>query len=156
MNQSTDKENSLIDLKSELREFNIKLNQKYGATLNALNLKLEYSLKSTLSGHDQVTEMFAKEFNVPPEVTIQIFSYLSIPNLHKYLGASLEQLCVYVRKIGNENFKSQLMEIAGYKIKDDGSIEPFYEIVIFVNFSGAKIISLILTIGSSVNRFICN
>ena len=121
---------SLNNLKSELRI----LNEKYGATLEALNLKLEYSIKSTLSGHDQIMQIFSTEFNLPVEITVKILSYLSIDYLCKTLGANFDQLCVYVRNTGYEEVKSQLMKIGGYEIADDGSFKLIYKKdVILVN-----------------------
>ena len=97
-------------------------------------MKLEYSIKSTLSGHDQIMQIFSTEFNLPVELTIKILSNLSIPYLNKTLGANFDQLCVFVRNTGFLKCKSQLMEIGGYKIMDDGSIKHFYKKdVILVN-----------------------
>ena len=76
---------------------------------------------STLSGHDQIIQIFENEFNIPVEITLNFFSHLSIPYLHKTLGASFNQLVVYVRKTGFEAFKSQLMDIDGYQLKNNGS-----------------------------------
>ena len=106
------------ELKSELSE--IKL--KYGDTLNALNLKLEYSIESTLSKHDQIIEYFKSDFNLPVELSVLVLSHFSIPYLHKTLGANHDQLVVYVKNTGFVTIKSQLMKIGGYEIRDNGSI----------------------------------
>ena len=73
-------------------------------------------------------ETFSNEFNIPVEITILVFSHLSIPYLHKTLGCTLDHLVVYVRKIGYEKFWSQLMEIGGYQILDDGSKKTIYKL----------------------------
>ena len=64
----------------------------------------------SLSGHDEIIQIFSNEFNLPINLSNIIFSYLSIPYLHKTLGANLEQLVLYVRKIGFDKFKCQLKE----------------------------------------------
>lgn len=56
------------------------------------------------------------KFKLPVELTIKIFSHLTIPSLHKELDLTLEQLLSYVRMTGFEKFKNQLMEIGVYKV----------------------------------------
>ena len=80
-------------------------------------LRMNQNSLSLLSGHDQVIQIFAKEFNIPSEVTFQVLSKLAIPNLHKILGATLEQLIPYVRITGFDKFKSQLMKNGGTYLK---------------------------------------
>ena len=81
---------------------------------------------SLSSYHDQIMRLFADEFNVP-EITILILSHCSIPYLRKTLGATPDQLFIYVKNTGYEKFKSQLMEIGGYDLLDDGSFSIIYK-----------------------------
>ena len=98
---------------------------------------------SVLSGHDQTIQIFTEHFNLPVEITILVFSHLSIINLHKTLGATLDQLVAYVRKTGFEQLKCQLMEHGGYQIKDDGSKSPICTLVVYLfNFRmGLRLVS---------------
>lgn len=113
---------SLNSLKSELRK---RVSKKYGKYLESLGLKV--AIKYTLSSHDQVMQILLNEFNIPIEIIIKILSNLSIPYLHKTLGATLDQLLVYVRMNGYDNFQSQLMDIGGFEILDDGSTKLIFE-----------------------------
>ena len=96
------------------------------------NLHLQCPSSTLISGHDQIIQIFSTHLNFPVEITIKILSNLTIPNIHKILGANLNQLFVYVRKTGFEKFKNQLMEIGGYKINTDGSKKYFNEKDVFL------------------------
>ena len=54
------------------------------------NLGLKLSLKSTLSGYDQITQILSSKFKIPNEITSSIFDYISITDLSERLGASYE------------------------------------------------------------------
>ena len=114
-----------------------------------------------VTNHDQIEQIFVNELILPIEITTIVFSHLSIPYLHETLGATLEQLLVYVRKIGYKKFKSQMLEIVGYCFEeDDGSLVTFCETDVSFVFKfrmTAKIqISRILIIGSFAIQFTCN
>lgn len=83
--------------------------------------------------HDQIINLLSTKFNLPVELNIKILSNLSIPYLHKNLGANSDQLFDYLRKTGYEKFKRQLSEIGGYEIID-GRIKKLYKNVNLFNF----------------------
>ena len=83
--------------------------------LSSLGFKI--TLKSTLSGYDQITETLSSKFKIPNEVATMIFDYLSITDLRENLGASYQQLKYHVKKTGFETFKNQVCQLEGYMVK---------------------------------------
>ena len=84
--------------------------QTHGDALSelGLNLKVRISLKTALSGYNQIIQNFSLQFNLPNEITCLIFDYLSIPDLHEKLGATFQQLSRHVKITGFEVVKNQL------------------------------------------------
>ena len=99
------------ELQIRITEFN-KIN---GDLLSSLGLKI--SLKSTLSGYDQINQILSSKFNLPNEITSSIFDFFSITDLRERLGASYQQLKYHVKKTGFERFNKQLIKFGGYKVK---------------------------------------
>ena len=81
------------ELVLKIKEFN----QNNGDLLSNLGLKL--SLKSTLSGYDQINQILSSKFNLPNEITTSIFDYVSITDLREILGASYQKLDLKNSKI---------------------------------------------------------
>ena len=74
------------------------------------NLGLKIKIKSSLSKHDQVVQIFSSNFLIPVEITQMILSYFSITSLHEDLDASFTQLQSYAKKTGYDAFVEELMD----------------------------------------------
>ena len=77
---------------------------------------LKISLKSTLSGYDQIAQILSSKFNIPYEITCLILFYIPIQELRYRYRATFEQLRHHVKKFGFDGFRDELIKIGCYKV----------------------------------------
>ena len=83
---------------------------------------LEISLKSTLSGHDQIVNILIINCNVPIEIVNIVFEYFPLTYLIDKLDASFDQVLSYSKTTAYEKIKNELIGIGGYKINKNGTV----------------------------------
>ena len=82
---------------------------------------LKITVKSTLSGYDQVLQIFSNNFNLPIKVTHSILGYSPVTHLREVLGATFTQMQKTVKRTLYLDFKCQLVKLGGFTLKEDGS-----------------------------------